>query len=341
MFQQRPLTINYLGYDSGYKFFVNVADVNYLIYGTRNIRWIDIEPFEFFAEYNGVYDNLLNPIELFDPEGQNGYLTEFISPLKISFTINESSSIFIKIPKIPAGASPDNNESRNIFFISRADQFSIQNALFWKDEFRISSILDPEDFNYNKKYDPFQRVLNVINFPIDDEGDDKGNLYIKIADIIISDSGIRIKQFFQSDIFIPNRYITMGINGVRNLSVHFLAKNIFSGEDNYELVEGYYSRPNWIIKSLEEIFANAFSDITNDFLSFYSIWEEDSGGIPIPVDDFQILQIYAIYTRNANEKIRVKKVFESPDDEELFTPLTSENLSLIIPELNDENAVVE
>lgn len=335
MFKNRPFSINYLGNDGGHSFFVNIGNVNEIIYGTGLFNtYIFPERIGDASFYNGIYDVLLNRVSEFGATGSDGQLNKYIFPLKKSITLSTSSAIYLKIPRIPMGSGASNNGIRPIWFASRTDSLGV-NLLFWTEQFEIVSEVNPEDFIYEQRYDALQAIDSFIDFP-KTKFPQKGAIYIKLADIRIDGDTVQIIPYFQSNIINPNRYITMGINYLRNCSVQYFG--FIHREDVKIPVVGYYSRPDWIIKSFEEIFSSAKNDIESDFGNYFGIWDYDFEG---KADFFEVRQLFAVYSVYSNDKVRVKKIFEDMDEEESFLELNEDNLSDIVPGLNSENSVFE
>lgn len=335
MFQSKPFSINYLGKDGTYNFFVDIGNINEIIYGTSLYNtFIFPTPIGSPNFYTGVYDVLLERIENFQPVGNDGELNNYLAPLKTSVSLSTSGPIYLRIPKIPMGSGIENAAIRPLWFSARTDQ-EAANMLFWNERFEIVSTVDEDDFVYEQRYDNLQSYDSIIDFP-KTKFPQKGAIYIKLADIQIDDDEVRIIPFFRSNVINPNRYITMGINYTRNCNVQFLGI-ARQGESNFS-VSGYYSRPNWIIKTFEEIFSSAKSDIESDFDQYFSNWDYNDFG---KIDSFEILQAFAIYTVYSNDKVRVRKLFENQSEELPFLELNDENLEFIIPGLDSSNSILE
>lgn len=334
MFQARPFSINYLGKDGDdYNFFVNIGNINEVLYGTINYEIIDPSPIGETALHNGVYDLDLQVVEDFGASGLEGRLSAYLSPIKKSISLTETGPIYLKIPKIPIGSNKFNSYRRPAWFCTRRDFGDVQNFLLWPDIFEVTTIINEDDFLYFQKRDPLEQ--NLVDLPVGDF-ERVGHIYIKLADIEIVEGSVTIKSFFQSRVLNANRYITIGSHYNRGLFVNFFGKLWRSNV--YTTIEGYYSRPDWIIMNKEAIFNSAKDTIESDISQYILNWPMDSFGF---AESFELLQVFAVHVSGAAEKLKVKKIFEVDDTEGLFLPMNYENLPIIVPELSSLNAIIE
>ena len=335
MFKSKPFSINYLGNNGGYNFFVDIGNVNEIIYGSNLLTYLNPSPIGVSTFYNGVYDVLLNRVNSFGPVGNDGELARYLSPLKTSVTLSSSGSIYLRIPRIPMGSGQENTSIRPNWFASRTDFPNAINLLFWAEKYEIVTEVDSEDFVYNQRYDHLQSIDGTINFPTT-KYPQKGAIYLKLADIIIDGDTVQIVPYFQSNVINPNRYVTMGINYLRNCSIYYFG--FIHREETKISTLGYYSRPSWIIKTLDQIFDIAKYDIETDFGHYFNNWDYDFEG---KADFFEIKQLLAVYSVYSNEKVRVRKLFEEMDEEESFVELNEDNLPIIFPGLDSTNTIIE
>jgi hypothetical protein len=331
MFTQRPFSITYLGFDSTFDFLVNIGNVNPFIlkYPYYNGYIQSLNTF-----FGAVYDENLEPVEDFNVNGQFTKLKEYISPIQKTVSLAASGSIYLKIPKIPIGSGINSGWYRHNWFCSRLDFDNVSNFLMWFNEFQIVTSIESNDLSFVQKNDPLEKSL--INYPIGPI-ERVGYVYIKLADISIDGSRVTIREYFNSNIYVPSRYVTIGTNINRGLKIYFVGKTNIG--DSYEITVGEYSRPNWTIMTRDEIFSVCKQEIEQDFLSFYSSWDSHPGQGD-QAESLEILQIIAVCKRTGNGKILAKKVYEDLSVPEI-TEFTYDSLPLFFPALNANNTEIE
>jgi hypothetical protein len=209
-----------------------------------------------------------------------------------TFSIEESCTIYLSIPKVPAGYD-------NYFYgSSNKDWWYGMKPEFFINQFRLIASTDEgfeeqsiKDFKYIEKNN--QRLITNSNngsLYLNDS-DYPGKIYIKLADININQESkeISINKIFNSNVISPTRYFRLGSLNKRNIQIIYSTVYQSYGEiverkydypqteeefrDSYTFFtqpisdigykSNYFNNPSYFNKKIEDIKSTLVFDISN------------------------------------------------------------------------------
>jgi hypothetical protein len=255
-----------------------------------------------------------------------------------TFSIKENCSIYLSIPKVPAGYDNSYGGSKKDWWYGAKPQFFIN-------QFRLVTSIDEgfeeqsiKDFKYIEKNN--QQLITYSNngsLYLKDS-DYSGKIYIKLADISINQENktVSINKFFNSHVISPTRYFRLGSLNKRNIKILYSTVYESNGEiyeqvykdldsDSYTLVNrpisevGYQSysfdNPSYFNKKLEDIKSTLVYDISNkiNYLNnnyFSYIYEKASikwDAVLSPFNSFQANLAYS--EKNFRDDKQFRKLY--------------------------------
>lgn len=324
----KPFSIIYAG--SG-KFIVRVGKVNEFLTRYREAG---------VYKNNSVLDMRLIPQESFRMFGdkiERTRLNYYGEEEQFIVEINEDSTIYLKVPKIPSGAGgPRYTPEDSAFYIR--DGYSGSLAKFYVDlEPSITTEVDSFDLVYVRRNDVFENargaafvgnVEDPFKFPIAfGELEDAGYLYVKLAEIKIGDS-VQINQMWISDVFNPNRYFSPVLAHYRGQRVIVVISFAYKRSDQdgegenvemvYRTIQMDYNKPEIFLKTREEILEEVEADIKGKIEDYANNWASSwvAEGIvnyQLDVEKSKIQEIVSFEITHANKKIIARQVVFSPN----------------------------
>lgn len=208
---------------NSYKFGVNGGEVNSFVFNTYTADFLSSNNFTSsqedsnLANKNPYYPRNSSGKPLFDYNENLDQDNKEVEE-RVTFVIQDSCDVYLTIPKIPAsfynfitdkskwyyGFPPYDfiNQFTIVTSVDEGfDEKYLKNTLTKGDKGEPSSL--PAGFIY----------LNDEEFP--------GRIYIKIANIQISNNEISINYFFRSNVISPLRYFRLGSLKMRNIKIIF------------------------------------------------------------------------------------------------------------------------
>lgn len=300
----RNYNISYLGDKN---FFVTIGNYNEIIlrynyiYGFAGIQTESLSEYPAFGPYDHGYEPV-NDLNTWANRNLEEKLKEFSSPIQKTVEVQNSSSIYLKVPKLMAGSNNLNFTSTRSFTFIGPSEGMIPN-LFAEIESEITNVVNSEDFLYIRDNDVFEQnrgATTINNFPVSEvEYQYKGNLYIKLAEISYDEEDVpEIKYFWTSNVICPNRYSSANIRLWRNINILVGVSIKWKNVDRWNTYTIRFSRPDLLIKKIDDI-RGEIETIANDVRSYIQIWWEDER-FDFPTTT--VREITAIYFQTKNSK---------------------------------------
>lgn len=311
-----PFSLIYIGEFGGvHKFFINKGFIN-PTWDSGNI-FLAVQKKEintgFFA-LNKLKDANLNELEeigVMSNDEDNVFLKKFFYPLDSVVELSSSSSIFLRIPKTPAGQFLFGTS----LFLKNTTVNAYLNSDFtnmYANEARIATEFNLNDSLYIRSHDP---LASFSGLP-DGSQDSNGAIYIKIADVEITDEGVSVTKYLNSHVVFPNVHIfpdpSMHKNCFCIFGYIYNTQPDSGSEEDYQLGSNYYISPSWLTKSKSQIKQDAVSEIEGKIVGNYA--ERLLGLDENEVASLSIKEILFVYKTGANQTWRFS-VLKSNFDE--------------------------
>jgi hypothetical protein len=322
--------------NNDYRFKVNAADVNTFIFNT----------------YKGNLDALTFNKEVYNPTNKaNVPLFEYGKKFEATFSTNKSCDVYLTIPKIPVGFEA------NTPIASTPEKFKSPN--WWKgnppsdfvNQFRV---VTSEDQGFQEQYD--NNILyiekdkthaNLTRTVFPNDSLYPGKIYIKLASINITNTGVNIIPYFSSPVISPTRYIRLGAMGIRNIKVYYSTISEIDAEFSAIVAEeplktfsggrteyggGFYNDPSLFLKSIDEIRSSVENLIrqsiqkanNNYFLNYFPAQTGAAlFGLPYKKNSLLIYEIILIYKESLGERIIVNKIVNKKGAAEAIVAATN------------------
>lgn len=326
-----PFSVSF-SYKNGddYEFIVNLGEINSLIYqtykfGTKTFDSTDISSNDILEFYNSVENESTEGKYSFSAQGETTRIKEFGQEWTKTFSVQESCSVYLTIPKIPPGFDfySDRSIGKNVWwFISPTDFINachIETSVEQDFEYRLFE--NTENIEKTNLFQPDALTFGLLNRfrpkIFAEKWEYFGRVYIKLADIKILNGAVSVIPFLRSNIVDPSRYIRMGSTNFRfmKIFVWFVAND--ENSMVHKVGEEVYI-PELFLKNITDIKENA-KEYTQIFLkNFYEKYDENSiYTVPnlisleeSPYKDVEVYRVAILYTKYANGKMIFENVFE-------------------------------
>jgi len=196
-------------YGGDYKFIVNAGDINSFIFSTYK------------AKYKSSFDTSENILKV---DERDYYAVNFEkersfnfgSFWKPTFTVSDSCTVYLTIPKVPQGFVDSQSIATSQFY--KLNWWIGISPLDFLNQFKIVTSIDEnfyEDLEKNTiNIDRNSKSWNSGNLTRKtqflDDAEYPGKIYIKLAKIEINDGKVSIENFFNSEVISPTRFIRYG-----------------------------------------------------------------------------------------------------------------------------------
>lgn len=315
-----PFSLLYMGKIGGnHRFFINKGLINPTwdignVYLSIQKKGIDGG----ILSLNKLQNEKLEPVEtigIYSDKDNEVFLKKFSYPLDSYIDINETSSIYLRIPKTPAGQ-----------LIQGAQQF-VRNAVInayltgglsnlISNESIVKTEINVNDGLYMRSHDP----LSTFNGDIGGEQDSSGAIYLKIAEVTINgDEDIVVTKYLNSHVVFPNviSYADPIIHrGV--FAVFGYTYNEQPEEDEEVTRVGYsqYVSPLWLLKPKSDIQDLVVDEIESKYKGEYAarllnLTEQQANSVSIK-------EILFFYRKGADKAWRIKSLKSNFDDTYTF-----------------------
>jgi hypothetical protein len=331
-------------------FMVNLGMVNDLIYNTYK-RFS--KTFDSNVITNGDYLSLdqssnVRTNETFwsHPICNDKFINKLSEELEIAFDINDSCSVYLTIPKIPAGFD----------FVSNYD--FIDKRTWWlnyRSEFlnqlKIVTSLDPDfqtdliqNTEYIEKNNPFHQDGYITS---NNEAEYKkklsdseypGKFYIKLADITIDENVFTLDPFFTSNLVAPVRWVRL-CAPQRLVKCYYevcMQKQYLGAQESSDSLSFYtkagsINHPRFLLKTIDEIKSDALEILSNFFKNYYD-------GFSSPkYSEVTVYRIFLIYKNHAGDKVFIEKIHEDINSyNELSQKINGDDSNFISSMTEDE-----
>lgn len=207
---------------SGYDFMVNFGSINDFIFSTYKRLAKPFSPLfsedlittEAEAEYSFIEAILyLESVGIINSSARYGdtFIYKLSKKLQKTFTVHNSCSVYLTIPKIPAGFDYKNEgNAKNKWWLKDRVNFLNQFTIEISGTEGFDKKLTANNKSIEKK-NPFAKDGGG-NIPLNQNLNDReypGKFYIKLADIIIENNSYKINYFCRSDFIAPIRWISL------------------------------------------------------------------------------------------------------------------------------------
>lgn len=328
---ERNYNISYLGEKN---FFITIGNYNEIILrynyinGYAGIIMDGPSDYPSFGPFNHSYEPV-NNFNTWSNKNLKEQLKEFSEPIQATISVEEGSSIYLKVPKLMAGSNNVDFGSTNEFTFITPIQDSPISTMLAEIESEITSTVNAEDFLYIRDNDVFEQseIGSPLNtFPVSEvEYNYKGNLYIKLAEISYDENDIpTIKYFWTSNVICPNRYSSANIRLWRNINILVGVSVKWKNVNRWNIITLRFSRPDFLIKKIDDIKGETES-IANDVRSYIQIWGNDER---LDYSTVTIREITAIYFQTKNSKPILEIWDSNKSDPEYPSDLIYDQFSL-------------
>lgn len=307
---------------SGFEFMVNFGSINDFIFSTYK-RFA--KPFGGLWASGLITDTIENEIadlkKLVEDEAkgiinssaryENNFIYKLSNKLQKTFKVSQSCSVYLIIPKIPAGFDYFKTgvafSGKTVWWLQRRTDFLNQFTIETDKDDGFNDRLE-NNIKFIEKNNPFTGFFS--NVDLNQKLEDvtyPGKFYIKLADIIIKDTSYEINYFFRSNLIAPIRWFNL-IGAQRAVSCLAQYCWIEKGEfgDNFKTSQSSVNHPKFLLKTLEEIKTNCEQIMLDLHENIYQ-------DIEPKIEDTAIYRLFLVYLNQADAQTNIEVLVDNPE----------------------------